>query len=579
LQAEETRSLPPSDEGERFKGNPYTTPPPIAPDYLSLVTTPAKITGPPFYPTENICQLMSGNAPVALDAVAVINKGFFVADNDWTCYRRNYFSVACGVRLEPECSDPVYLCSPDGVSQHEIVDFAVSIAAATDPPWKRIELVQHTPKRDKGPQDRPPRVIVNPLKDGSSEASEMLLSFERLQFKNATANNGKRRAAQAYFAILVEVWAKIRSISEPWTLIATRKSAPVVVRGHSPGHYSAGITGNIEAVIENPAEYIYYPESFLQAYFNTPTSVQTLSGGLRIESEGPGSRQPPGRDVEENVYSWPNIIELDDNTSISSGSDLFSGTALSSVSSTSIGPSHGEHQLADLLLQDEGMKALCIDGFAYIDPDRFERNLRRLLKHYSAALIRESTQEIESKACKFVRSCARHTAGAIRSIVDPESIRRAQMMEIHLAEQSKSTQDVQQCLQRQDFEAIEEGVLGETFGMKGVDTKSDSSGSEDENDLDQLALPMLNLEYTKMFMTSSNAFEDLREGLMGFVIPLRVISPLSTDTLLAIKAEVDEFGSAGESIVQSGEPSEGSFRELINELCEQLISQCKLLRN
>ena len=420
---------------------------------------------------------------------------------------------------------------------------------------------------------------MNPLKDGSSEASETLLSFERLQFKHATANNGKRRASQEYFAILVEVWAKIRSISEPWTLIATRKSAPVVVRGRSPGHYSAGITGNIEAAIENPAEYIYYPESILQAYLNTPTSVQTLSGGLRIESEGPDSRQPPGRDVEENVCSWPNIIELDDNSSISSGSDLFSGTALSSVSSTSIGPSHGEHQLADLLLQDEGMKALCVDGFAYIDPDRFERNLRRLLKHYSAALIRESTQEIESKACKFVRSRARHTAGAIRSIVDPESIRRAQMMAIHLAEQSKSTQDVQQCLQRQEFETVGEGGSGESSRLKGVDTNSDSSGSENESDLDQLALPMPNLEHIKIFMTSNNAFEDLREGLMEFVISPQVISPLSTDTQLAIKAEVDEFGSAGKSIVQSGEQSEGSFRELINELCEQLISQCKLLRN
>lgn len=80
-------------------------------------------------------------------------------------------------------------------------------------------------------------------------------------------------------------------------------------------------------------------------------------------------------------------------------------------------------------------------------------------------------------------------------------------------------------------------------------------------------------------MTSSNAFEDLREGLMEFVISPQVISPLSTDTQLAIKAEVDEFGSAGKSIVQSGEQSEGSFREPINELCEQLISQCKLLRN
>lgn len=64
-------------------------------------------------------------------------------------------------------------------------------------------------------------------------------TFERIQFQKATANNGKRRAQQQYFHVIVELYAGVsgRGHHDQWVLIATKESDPMVVRGRSPGHY------------------------------------------------------------------------------------------------------------------------------------------------------------------------------------------------------------------------------------------------------------------------------------------------------------------------------------------------------
>jgi meiosis-specific transcription factor NDT80 len=143
----------------------------------------------------------------------------------------------------------------------------MSIAAVVDGrDGKNIELVQHTPKRDKGPQEKPPRVSLSPkpppsmggygansslsrgLYDQSyspNSQSTTEANFERIQFKNATANNGKRRAAQQYYHIVVELYADVgNQHPDQWIKVASRISAPMVVRGRSPGHYQGERRGS-----------------------------------------------------------------------------------------------------------------------------------------------------------------------------------------------------------------------------------------------------------------------------------------------------------------------------------------------
>lgn len=230
-------------------------------------------TVPPFVKTRAIQSITDKKGQsVQVEVQAKIDKGFFQTDpeQDWTCYRRNYFSVACSYSLKPyynTASEPLYL------GRDRIQAFAMCISARVDgEEGKVIDLVQHTPKRDKGPMGRPEKVKLTPHPSGSlgiydagggispssqltspeyepvyapsaptQQQSQTMATFDRIQFKNATANNGKRRAAQQYFHIVVELFADVpnsQSSPSPWTKIATRISAPMVVRGRSPGHYS-----------------------------------------------------------------------------------------------------------------------------------------------------------------------------------------------------------------------------------------------------------------------------------------------------------------------------------------------------
>jgi hypothetical protein len=174
---------------------------------------------------------------------AKMDRGFFLADNDWTCYRRNYFQVSGAFAIhglnhyyaeqETHC-----LVQVDGTF-HPVHNFSMNISARVSNSDKKIELVQHTPKRDKGPQSTPAAKLIMPggnLTMSSVGANQSIVTFERIQFKTATANNGKRRAAQQYYVCLIDLYAEIDGNKK--VKIASCQSAPLVVRGRSPGHYS-----------------------------------------------------------------------------------------------------------------------------------------------------------------------------------------------------------------------------------------------------------------------------------------------------------------------------------------------------
>ncbi|KAG4428661.1 hypothetical protein IFR05_015856 [Cadophora sp. M221] len=226
---------------------------------------------PPLGPTEVSYSLQTSDGQIIKPEIfGKIDKGFFMADNDWTCYRRNYFSLNCSYTLTPTIPNgAMYLVQHNGPGP-QVNGFAMSIAAVVDGrDGKSIELVQHTPKRDKGPQEKPARIALAPrppashgMYGDSSMGSRGSIydspgysqnpnqpaveaTFERIQFKNATANNGKRRAAQQYYHLLVELFVDVgNQHPERWVKIASRMSAPMVVRGRSPGHYQGERRGS-----------------------------------------------------------------------------------------------------------------------------------------------------------------------------------------------------------------------------------------------------------------------------------------------------------------------------------------------
>jgi hypothetical protein len=175
---------------------------------------------------------------------AKMDRGFFRADQDWTCYRRNYFQVSAtfdihGINYVMHGPEVPCLLRTENQEIHQVDYFSIGVCARITGNDKNIELVQHTPKRDKGPQMIPePRVVSagGNLHLASVGSNHNIVTFERMQFKTATANNGKRRAAQQYYEIVVELCANTSS-GKQFT-VATCTSASLVVRGRSPGHYA-----------------------------------------------------------------------------------------------------------------------------------------------------------------------------------------------------------------------------------------------------------------------------------------------------------------------------------------------------
>ncbi|KAF2433507.1 p53-like transcription factor [Tothia fuscella] len=251
---------------------------------------------PPFSPQEDFYEILCDGQQVKPQIEAKIEKGFFLSsDMCWTCYRRNYFSVQCSYQLHPACANrTMYLSRGPNKAQEQIQAMAMSLSATVDgSTGKNIELVQHTPKRDKGPQTAiqitklaptPPggklpqlhhdshgyghglpsfsqassasafAIPYLPLQ-GAPDASSSQMhgdqpptppnahqhTFERIQFKSATANNGKRRAQQQYYHLVIELHVDVRQPHErqpTWVKVAHRASSQVVVRGRSPSHYS-----------------------------------------------------------------------------------------------------------------------------------------------------------------------------------------------------------------------------------------------------------------------------------------------------------------------------------------------------
>lgn len=123
-------------------------------------------------------------------------------------------------------------------------------------------------------------------------------TFERIQFKCATANNGKRRASQQYFHLIAELYVDIRKdgANQPsWHLIARRTSDKIVVRGRSPSHYqneNSRNGANRSNGSVNGSRYAPPSSSGSMTYGSIPHGMPRAAGGY--PSAGYGIGLAPG---------------------------------------------------------------------------------------------------------------------------------------------------------------------------------------------------------------------------------------------------------------------------------------------
>jgi len=228
---------------------------------------------PPFQPIHVLGVLRDAHgAAIDPDIIGSLDKGFFRADDEWTCYRRNYFSCTCSYGFKggdgasyQDPSPPMTFVPAGSQTRHTVFGYAMALSAyVADEDGQAICLVQHTPKRERGPVSEPGKARLSPRRAGEFSTRQASIDrrrtqdagapfptqhvFERVQFKHATANNGRRRGLQQYYHVRLELWADVGGLpSERWTMIAYRSSPRLVVRGRSPGNYAAERQGGHES--------------------------------------------------------------------------------------------------------------------------------------------------------------------------------------------------------------------------------------------------------------------------------------------------------------------------------------------
>lgn len=94
---------------------------------------------------------------------------------------------------------------------------------------------------------------------------------------------------------------------------------------------------------------------------------------------------------------------------------MVSGSSMSSVSA----PQGAGERLVGLLLGDVITKEACSEALLTIEEERFERNLRRMLRDFSSELRKEAETVQQRHAANFVRFRARNSAHIICNSLKP----------------------------------------------------------------------------------------------------------------------------------------------------------------
>lgn len=253
--------------------------------------------GPPFQPTTQHRAVYCGDTFERVKPVMStrIDRGFEVGEHgNWIGYKRNYFTLVLtfhfdGWDFDRFLRSRFYIYDDkDGTERKvNISYFALSIVAKCLDPEVPIGLVQHTPKRDKGPQYSPPiypaipgelpdhhtvKASCNKRNGSKIQSMNRIFNFDRAeyyrdkgldQYKDASVLKGYPsdqlvRVARferiqftgsirvkatsimhKYFTLNLELLGIVEDENhhiQP-VLVASSQSAPLLIRGRSPSNY------------------------------------------------------------------------------------------------------------------------------------------------------------------------------------------------------------------------------------------------------------------------------------------------------------------------------------------------------
>jgi hypothetical protein len=192
---------------------------------------------------------------VSISMSAQLHGMFFLAESPWataadiqapselTCYRRNLFQITGTITLPRSLQ---YLMTDQG-DQIPILAQELTISATESlegnpvkiisVPWKTpaTSTAQPEDKTEKEPPTYP--LDLSTGQDMDSEYVSFPISWKRLQFRIATANNGRRKELQQHFVVRLKVVATLASgVKVP---VCEVHSGAIIVRGRSPRNFQA----------------------------------------------------------------------------------------------------------------------------------------------------------------------------------------------------------------------------------------------------------------------------------------------------------------------------------------------------
>ncbi|KAL8939404.1 MAG: hypothetical protein Q9216_003369 [Gyalolechia sp. 2 TL-2023] len=166
------------------------------------------------------------------------------APTELTCYRRNLFQVTGSITLPrslryimtdngdriPIIGQELYISATESVEGNPVRLISV--------PWKTpASNNQNTPedKIEKEPAPLPLDTMSN--QDMDAGFATFPIAWKRLQFRVATANNGRRKELQQHFVVRLQVVATLSTGAR--VAICDSRSNAIIVRGRSPRNFQA----------------------------------------------------------------------------------------------------------------------------------------------------------------------------------------------------------------------------------------------------------------------------------------------------------------------------------------------------
>lgn len=188
---------------------------------------------------------------------AQLHGMFFLAESQWpatadapppppelTCYRRNLFQITGSITLPRNLR---YVFTDDG-SRIPIYELELQVSATESVegntvkiisvPWKTPSSGETSKPEDKIEKE-PPTIALDKMsgQDLDTDFTTFPIQWKRLQFRIATANNGRRKELQQHFTLHLKVMASLTTGNK--ISIAESHSGAIIVRGRSPRNFAA----------------------------------------------------------------------------------------------------------------------------------------------------------------------------------------------------------------------------------------------------------------------------------------------------------------------------------------------------